>query len=120
LLSAALCHAVARAIELILPDRLSRSMLTTRLSGETGPTLGQPYPRSICIGETIFLGRICFGETGLLGTEMVWSQPAMRSQRHNLIAICLIFEAARSSSGAAAGGSSWDGKIDGEGTCGVS
>ena len=42
----------------------------------------------------------------------------MRSQRHNVIAICLIFEAARSPCGAAAGGSR-DGSIDGEDTCGV-
>ena len=48
-----------------------------------------------------------------------WIQPVMRSQRHNVIAICLIFEAARSPCGAAAGGGSWDGSIDGEGTCGV-
>jgi hypothetical protein len=50
---------------------------------------------------------------------VVWSQPVMRSQRHNLFAICLIFEADRSPSGAAAGGCSWDGKSDGEDTCGV-
>ena len=35
----------------------------------------------------------------------------MRSQRNNLLAICLIFEAARSPSGAAAGGSSWVGQF---------
>jgi hypothetical protein len=50
---------------------------------------------------------------------VVWSQPVVRSQRHNVIAICLIFEAARSPCGAAAGGGSWDGSIDGEDTCGV-
>jgi hypothetical protein len=50
----------------------------------------------------------------------VWSQPVMRSQRNNVLAICLNFKAARSPSGAAAGGSSWVGKIDGEDTCGVS
>ena len=37
----------------------------------------------------------------------------VRNQRHNIIAICLIFEAARSPCGAAAGGGSWDGRIDG-------
>jgi hypothetical protein len=41
----------------------------------------------------------------------------MRSQRNNVIAICLIFEAA--STGAAGGVSSWFGKMDGEETCGV-
>ena len=51
---------------------------------------------------------------------VVWSQPVMRSQRNNLLAICLIFEAARSPSGAAAGGSSWVGRIEGVDTCGVS
>jgi hypothetical protein len=47
---------------------------------------------------------------------VVWSQPVMRSQRNNVLAICLIFEAARSPSGAAAGGGSWAGKIDREDT----
>jgi hypothetical protein len=47
---------------------------------------------------------------------LVWSQPVMRSQRNNLLAICLIFEAARSPSGAAAGGGSWAGNIDREDT----
>ena len=46
---------------------------------------------------------------------VVWSQPVMRSQRNSLLAICLIFEAARSPSGAAAGGSSWVGRIRGRG-----
>jgi hypothetical protein len=50
---------------------------------------------------------------------VVWSQPVVRSQRHNVIAISLIFEAARSPRDAAAGGGSWDGSIDGEYTCGV-
>jgi hypothetical protein len=40
----------------------------------------------------------------------------MRSQRNNVLAICLIFEAARSPSGAAAGGGSWAGNIDREDT----
>ena len=39
----------------------------------------------------------------------------MRSQRNSLLAICLIFEAARSPSGAAAGGSSWVGRVRGRG-----
>ena len=43
----------------------------------------------------------------------------VRSQRHNAIAICLIFEAARSPWAAAAGWGSWDGSIDGEEICGV-
>jgi hypothetical protein len=47
---------------------------------------------------------------------VVWSQPVMRSQRNNVLAICLIFEAARSPSGAAAGGGSWAGNIDREDT----
>jgi hypothetical protein len=41
----------------------------------------------------------------------------MRSLRNNVLAICLIFEAAP---GAAAGGDSWFGKIEGVETCGVS
>jgi hypothetical protein len=43
----------------------------------------------------------------------------VRSQRHNAIAICLIFEAGRSPWAAAAGCGSWDGSIDGEEICGV-
>jgi hypothetical protein len=42
-----------------------------------------------------------------------------RSQRHNVIAICLLFEAARSPCGTTASGCSWEGSIDGEDTCGV-
>jgi hypothetical protein len=49
-----------------------------------------------------------------------WSQPVMRSQRNSLLAIWLIFEVAPSPSGAAAGSSSWVGRIEGVGTCGVS
>jgi hypothetical protein len=47
---------------------------------------------------------------------VVRSQPVMRSLRNNVLAICLIFEAARSPSGAAAGGGSWAGNIDREDT----
>ena len=42
-----------------------------------------------------------------------------RSHRHNVIAICLIFEAGCSPCGATAAGGSWEGSIDGEDTCGV-
>ena len=47
------------------------------------------------------------------------SQPVVRSHRHNVIAICLIFEAGCSRCGATADGSSWEGSIDGEDACGV-
>ena len=43
----------------------------------------------------------------------------MRSQRHSVIAICLIFDTGRSPRGAAAGGCSWDGSMGGEDTCWV-
>jgi hypothetical protein len=49
----------------------------------------------------------------------VRSQPVARSHRHNVIAICLIFEAGCSPCGATADGGSWEGSIDGEDTCGV-
>ena len=50
---------------------------------------------------------------------VVRSQPVMRSLRNNVLAICLIFEAARPPPGAP-GGSSWVGGIEGVDTCGVS
>jgi hypothetical protein len=44
----------------------------------------------------------------------------VRTHRHNVIAICLIFEAGCSRCGATADDGSWEGSIDGEDTCGVS
>jgi len=49
---------------------------------------------------------------------VVWSQRV--NQRNNVLATCLIFEAARPPPGAAPGGSSWVGGIEGVDTCGVS
>jgi hypothetical protein len=46
-------------------------------------------------------------------------QPVVRSQRHNVIAICFIFDAGCSCRGAVAGGGPWGGCVDSGDTCGV-